>query len=255
MDDSRNEKIVFNEPLIRRIVYAVHCAVSEEAPKFRQEHHLETNNYAKCLNADLINENLRNHVVNDQICLCPFRRFVWEGRVLIDRENKVTYTVATFATLQAATKKHGKHPYYLQSLLFSENRECEGLPKQIAIADCCENAGGMPFTAEEYETDFDEIFRGTIHRADNYRHYVIAYSVEHFEITDIRLLLLDCDFAEVDSISLMDYVIPDFAMLTDVNYSSTSASEGPDSAESGNHQPYKLRPGLKPTPRKMEEEA
>ncbi len=254
MSSIQNAKIRFNEPLIRRLVYAIYQAVSEDAPSFRREHYMETNNYAKFLNSDFINENLRKHVVDENIELHHFcRGYLWDGCLLIDHGHKVTYTVATFATLNAAPKKHGNRPYYLQSLLFSENREFEGSPKQMTIADYCETAGFVPFTDDEYVSDFDAIMQGAITRSDGYCHYIVAYNVERSEITDIQLLFLDRDFAEVDSLSLMDYVTPDFATLTESNYDTTE--ENTNENEEAPRQPYKLRPGLKPALWAMEEEA
>ena len=253
MQNSRNHKIELNEPLVRRVVYAINQAISEDAPNFRRDHHFETNNYAKSLNGDLINENLRIHVIGENIALHNFRRFVWDGRLLIDHEHRATYTITTFATLKTAPLKRNNHPYFLQSLLFSENHECEGFPKQMSLADYGEDAIATPFTAEELEADFDEIMQGVIQRASDYRHYIVAYKAERAEITDIKLLYLDRDFAEVDSISLMEYVTPDFAALTEVEYDENAGEMA--NTEETPRQLYRLKPGLKPALKSMEDEA
>ena len=67
------------------------------------------------------------------------------------------------------------------------------------------------------------------------------------------MLLLDKDFAEVDKISLMEYVNPDFASLTESGYDVTEEQD--EKAEEVRTLPLKLKPGVKPALRAMEEEA
>lgn len=253
MDDKRINTIQFNENLIRRAVYAINKAVSEDVPQELRQNRLETNNRCKFAAGDHINDNLRHHVVDENIDLIPFKRFVWEGRILVDHTNKITYTIASFATLAAAPKKHGNKPYYLQSILFAENGDCEGFPKQMTLAGFAESMGFEPFTTEEFTNDFNTIMQGAVNETDGYRHYILGYTAMRSEITEIRLLYLDKDFAEVDSRDLMDYVTPDFASLTnsDFNVAETDDVE----SDTQHRQPMKLKPGLKPALRALEEEA
>lgn len=253
MITNRDTEIIFNEALMRRVVYAINKAITEDVPKEIKEHRLETNNRLRFLPGDYINDNLRHYVVKDEITLIPFNRFVWEGRILADHENEITYTIATFATLSAAPKKHGNSPYYLQSILFSENGNCEGSPKQMTLIDYAEIKGLEPFSADEFYDDFDSIMQGAISKTDGYRHYIIGYEVEKSTIKDIRLFFLDKDFAEVDSRSLMDYVKPDFSALT----SSESYAEKEEENENrkAGRDRFKIRPGFKPAIREMEDEA
>lgn len=67
------------------------------------------------------------------------------------------------------------------------------------------------------------------------------------------MLLLDKDFAEVDRISLMEYVNPDFASLTEMEYSVSESVDG-DVKETRSLS-LKLKPGVKPALRAMEENA
>ena len=251
MKDNRSKSIVFNENLVRRVVYAINKAITEDVPQELRLHRLETNNRCRFAPGDYINDNLRHHVVNDEVELIPFRRFVYEGRILVDRKNKITYTIVTFATLAAGAKKHGNKPYYLQSILSVENGDCEGVPKQMTLRDYAETMGFSPFAEEEYEVDFDNIMQGLITKDDGYRHYIVGYSAQRSEIQAIKLLYLDSDFAEVDSRDLMEYIVPDFATLTDVNYENESEQA---EEEKQQRRPFKLRPGVKPALRAKEEE-
>ena len=73
--------------------------------KYILENALETNNALMMKKGDYINDNLRHQVVNDNIELIPFRRYGWEGRILWDHVNKITYTIVTIQTLKMIPKK------------------------------------------------------------------------------------------------------------------------------------------------------
>ena len=106
-------------------------------------------------------------------------------------------------------------------LLFAENSECTGMPKQMTLEDYAIAMGFTPFK-EEFVNDFNEITHGLICREDGYRHYIIGYSKQRNQIQEIRLLYLDKDFDEVDELQ---------------------------------RQPLRLRPGVKLALRVEEEEA
>ena len=83
------------ELLLSRIVRAVDKTIAEDIPQERREKELETKNYLAHIRGDYLNNNLRRLVAIDGIELHPFRRYGWEGRILIDRENKITIGVTT----------------------------------------------------------------------------------------------------------------------------------------------------------------
>lgn len=248
MNQNRDKKIVFNEQLMRSVVYAIKKAIIEDVPKDMREKRLETNNRMRFSPGDYINDNLRNHVVKEKIDLIPFKRFIYEGRILADHENRITYTIATFGTLKSAPKKHGIKPYYLQSLLFAENGDCEGLPKQMTWSEL----KGQPFSDDEFYEDYDSIMQGAISKTDGYRHYIIGYEVKKCEIKKIELIFLDKDFSEIDSCSLMEYVTPDFAALTSPEFN--EGQEIQTEEKEIRNSRFKLRPGFKPVIRAMEDE-
>lgn len=213
MNESKYKKLLKNDRLLRKIVYSIDKAIGEDLSQYLREHYRETNNAIVQLRGDFINDNLRNHVVDDNTELIPFKRSGWSGRIVIDRLNKITYTITTVNTLSAIPKnKERIKPHYLQSVLAVENRECKGPLKQITLFEC-----GMPrFDTEILEQDFKSISQGLIKVDENYVHYIIVYKAEHGEIKDIELKLLDKDFDTVDETSLNEYIKPDFARLTDV---------------------------------------
>ncbi len=251
MTDNRSESIIENQMLSRRIVYAINKAISEDVPQIRREDRLETNNRHIFAPGDYINDNLRKHVVKDNVELISFKRYAWEGRIIVDRENKITYTITTFQTLNTIIKKNRNRPHYLMTLLYAENGDCKGLPKQITIGDLYPKIKVSTFDAEVLDDDYEKIMQGKISKTDGYKHYIVAYRAEHDAITEIALLLLDIDFAEVDKRNLMDYVNPDFASLTGTQYEGT---EDKEEQEQKSLQ-LKLKPGVKPVLRAMEKES
>ena len=95
---------------------------------------------------------------------------------------------------------------------------------------------------------------GSISKSDGYRHYIVTYTADRGEIANIEMLLLDKDFAEVDKISLMEYVNPDFATLTASQYKNKEVEDSEKESVSKSVL-LKLKPGVRPALRAMEEEA
>lgn len=62
---SRSESIIVNQMLLRKIVYAVNKAITQDVPQDMRDNRLETNNRNIFAAGDHINENLRQHVVKD----------------------------------------------------------------------------------------------------------------------------------------------------------------------------------------------
>ena len=78
------DSIKINENLMRRIVRSIDKAIADDVPQYLRENHKETNNAAIQLRGDCINENLRNLVVGGDIEFVPFKRYVWQGRIIVD---------------------------------------------------------------------------------------------------------------------------------------------------------------------------
>ncbi|MEB6113919.1 DUF5986 family protein [Kurthia gibsonii] len=204
------DKIKMNKSLMRRIVRSVEKAIAEDVPQYLREHHKETNNAIIQLRGDYINDNLRNMVVGENIELVPFKRYSWHGRILVDRIEKISYTITTKQTLHAVPKKHRNKPHFLQSILYMENSGYEAPIKQLTLMDI------YPFEEEVLQNDFSSIVEGLIDPNEGYRHYVIVYDAVGSELIDIQLEFLDKDFDIIEAASLNEYIKPDFSRLTDV---------------------------------------
>lgn len=198
-----------DELVIRRIVRAIQKAVEEDVPDFYRENHMETMNSARYVRGDKINDNLRNFVVSDGIILISFKRYSWEGRMLVDEKNCITYTITTQQNLTTIPKKKNRScPHFLQSILAIENGDIEDPYAQETLFPIDQ------FEEDVLEKDYMKIVSGVISSDSGYHHYVIAYDFEKSQLLDVKMMLLDKRFSTVSEHSLNDFINPDFAQLT-----------------------------------------
>lgn len=241
--------ILMNESLLRKIVRATEKACGEDTRSYLSENSMETNNALPFLRGDFINENLRNSVVDEDVDLIPFNRYGWSGRILHDKTNKITYTITTKRTLAAIPKKKGRSvPHYLQSILYTENGDYKAPVKQMSLNDFVDFEI-VRFDSQELENDYRKIMNSQIAPDANYRHYIVAYEVEHGEVTDISLQFLDKDFDIIAQCSLNDYLRPDFGRLTE-----TEPMDDIVAKEENVHALINVKSGIRPRLRDIEKQ-
>lgn len=126
------------ELVVSRIVRAIDKTIAEDIPQERREKDLETKNYIAHIRGDYLNSNLHRIAAIDGIELHPFKRYGWEGRLLIDRENKITIGVTTQANLQVIPRKKDRNcPNYMQTLLKIMNGDLESPATQLSFLPPC----------------------------------------------------------------------------------------------------------------------
>lgn len=253
MLENRAEVIVENKELNQKIVYSINKAIVQDVPFDIREHHLETNNRNIFATGDHINENLRRYVVKDGIELLPFKRSAWEGRIIIDKSNKVTYSVSTRRTLDAVIKNHGDNPHYLRSILYAENSDCQSSPKQITISDVNPEYLTDDYDEKLLEEDYNRIMKGAIGLNEDYKHYIVVYNSEHHMISSIELLLFDEKFNVVDRIDLMEYVTSDFSLVEDNMFENIDAED--NEKHKSNSDLIGIKEGVKPSLKESKKEA
>lgn len=243
----RNEKILFNKSLIRLIVHAIEKGIGSDITDYLSERRKKTNNALLQMPGDNINTNLEEMVVDGKKYeLLTFNRTVWEGCILLDKENYITYNITSRTNLLSIPRKKGRTiPHYLHSLLFVENGKCKANNAQLTFEDCF---GIVLFDKQELIDDFNKISDGRIDIDDNYRHYVITYTARQREIDDIELLFLDKNFNTIDNKSLMEYVKPDFSKLT----TPEPLEEEKAKKHSDSDTRFSIKPGIKPKLREDE---
>lgn len=231
---------------MRRIVRSIDKAISDDVPQYLRENRKETNNSIRDYRGDCINDNLRNLVIGGDIEFVPFKRFSWEGRMIIDRACKITYTITTQTTLKAVPKKQRNNPHFLQSILYKENGDCEALVKQMTLMDL------FPFEEDILEYDYNTIVGDLIDPSEGYRHYVVAYEAVNGELRDVQLEFLDKEFNVIAAASLNEYIKPDFARLTDVE---PVDEDYADEIYENSKSLLSVKPGLRPKLREDEKQA
>lgn len=235
-----------DEMVIRRIVRAIQKAIEEDMPEFYRENHMETMNSARYVRGDKINENLRNMVASDDIQLLSFKRYSWDGRMLIDQNTHITYTITTSQNLAAIPKKKGRSfPHFLQSILAAENGDLEGQYVQQALFPM------DAFDSDVLEDDYRKIVAGVLEPNSGYHHYVITYEFAKDALIEVKLVLLDRAFNTVSELDVSSFIKPDFGQLTEPQ---------PETVEHTTEPAHKARdlvavkPGIRPDLIALEEE-
>jgi len=201
-------------PTLIRIVKAVEKGCGEDIREYLMSSDKATNNAIRLMRSDNINTNLRDSVASETVELRHFHRSAWEGCLLIDRENKVTYTICTKQTLESIPKKQDrKIPHYLQTILHIQNADVEAPYTQMDLSEFMPELYTQ-FTDEEYRKDYENIMDEDLSFDDDYLHLVIVYEAAHLEITSIAMRVLDKDFQTAKEYPLTQLLQPDFADLT-----------------------------------------
>lgn len=235
-----------DEMVIRRLVRAIQKAIEEDIPEFCRENRMETMNSVRYIRGDKINENIRNLVISDDIMLISFRRYSWDGRMIIDQKNRISYTVTTKQNLEAIPKKKDrKCPHFLQSILTVENGDLQGQYVQQTLFSL------EQFEEDVLEDDYMKIVAGILSPDSGYHHYVVTYEFERSNLLEVKLVLLDRGFNVVSELDVSDFIKPDFGLLT---------AEQPDTTEHTTELPKSARrlvaikSGIRPSLIELEEE-
>lgn len=194
-----------------KIGQAIAKAVGPDIRRYKANHELETYNSIRILRGDYINTNLKAMV--DGMELHTFKRSSWDGRLLIDRRNNLTYSICTKQTLESIPKAKNRHiPHYLQTILHVENADVKPMYEQMMLPGM--QAETMPFDEDDYRDDYKQVMGEDITFGDHYRHLVITYETKQGEITYISAKLLDpnCDLSQ--EYSMMDLLKPDYIDLS-----------------------------------------
>ncbi|MCR5784003.1 MAG: DUF5986 family protein [Clostridia bacterium] len=232
--------VTINSKELENIVKAVAKAVGFDTRNYLNECNTDTRNAVPYLRGDYINTNIRDMVIlqNNNLELKHFKRYSWEGSLIIDNENKITITVSSKNTIDRIRRpKERNRPHYLQSLCHELNSDLKPEYEQMHI-EGLENTAA--FSDEEYEADFETIVDMAFNAEDGYHHYVVMYEAANFEVSSISLLLLDKELRTVSEASLMEMLKPDFGTLT-----APAVPEEAKPVKKDSHSLVKVKPGIK----------
>lgn len=80
------------EKLLRHIVAAIYEATSNDYSNFAQEYsYLDTHSGFSFMRINFINDRLKKFVEKTESTIHGFKRYSWQGRIVIDREDKQTF--------------------------------------------------------------------------------------------------------------------------------------------------------------------
>jgi hypothetical protein len=202
-----------HEDLFRHVVDCINTALHDDLQRYLSEFRPDTTNGIPHQIGDWINTNIKNRLVSVSIRVIEFNRCGWKGKIIIDDDNKITYTIMRTKRISQIQREKREKPHYLQSIVSVFNDEFKADMKQLTF-------DGMEFVRFEQDIlkkDCDNIFCGSINGTDSFIHCVIAYETQQNEISDIKVLLLDKDLVTVEEISLNEYIKPDYARLTNTD--------------------------------------
>ena len=229
------ENINFNDIKcdLSKIVQAIAKATGPDIREFMATSDHETDNCIRLLRGDFINTNLRDMVEGME--LHSFKRYSWDGRLLIDRRNNLTYSICTKQTLDAIPKTKDRHiPHYLQTILHIQNTKVKPMYEQMTLPGM--GTGITVFDEDEYREDYKKVMGDDLALDDNYTHLVVTYEAEHGEITYIAAKLLDPNCNLSKEWSLMDLLKPDYIDLT--------VNMGEESKTNDTHDLIAIKPSL-----------
>ena len=197
-----------------KIGKAVEKGATEDIKTYLSGSDNATNNAVAFLRGDYINTNLNNMVASEDIDVKLFKRCSWTGALVIDRSNRLIFSVCSRKTLERIPKnKIRKSPHYVQTMLNTINRDENAPVKQMAITDI-DPTFITSYTDEDYEKDFLSIMDDAVVFYEGYRLWVVVYEVERYALTSIAAVLMDGDFDTVQEISILEMLKPNFGDLT-----------------------------------------
>lgn len=198
------------EDFQRRVVDCINMALQDDLPRYLSEFHPDTTNGVPHQIGDWINTNIRKHMAGNNIEIIEFTRYSWKGKIIVDHENRVTYTIMREKRLRQLRREQRDKPHYLQTIVRILNDKFIAPSKQMSLY----GEDYTQFDTEIVDQDYDSIFKGHVDKTDGYHHCAIIYETGRGVLIDINILFLDKDLDEVSRISLNKHIKPDFSKLT-----------------------------------------
>ena len=229
--------------VFKPIVSAIQKAIEEDFPNCCQERDYETNNHRLLLRGDLINDNLRQNLDGKDLLLLRFDRFGWKARLVVDKVFKRVFCVVTESTINRLKAKGHNYPHYSQTLVQTFNKDLVGNDYQPELFPA-------EFSSRDYEYDMAILSESGVVLDRDFHFYYIVFSAKDNEIKNIRLLLLDDQFTVVEEKSLIEFLMPEYPMVSN----SVVANEK-NKSEKDASSLVSIKPGVIPRLIEKEEEA
>ena len=207
-----NNSVTINIPgdLRVKIVSCIREALEGDVSAFLQGAQLATNNGLRSLKGDFINTRLQNEIMNSNIHIIPFARYGWESRLVVDRQNKVVYSVISKSRMEDLMKEGERNsvPHYTMLFAYLFNGDLEAPQKQMSLFE------NYPYSDEVMQAGVWKLIGGQIDFSAGYRYCVVTYEVAEGLLISCDSLVLDKDLDVVEKISMTEFIKPDYTKLT-----------------------------------------
>ncbi len=193
-----------------KIVSCIRGALEDDITAFRQGTQLVTNNGLPFLKGDFINTRLQNEMMSADIHVIPFVRYGWESRLVVDRQNKVVYSVISKGRMEFLMQEGERNsvPHYTMLFAYTFNGDLKASQKQISLFE------NYPYSDEDMQAGVWKLIGGQIDFSEGYRYCVVTYEVAEGQLISCDSLILDKDLDVVEKISMTEFIKPDYSKLT-----------------------------------------
>ena len=199
------------ELILRTIVACIKQATEDDAKLYLQTYNPKTTNGLPHQIHDWINTNLDKHINSDKSYTMEIKRSTWRGRIIVDEENQIVYSVMRVDRLKSLRKEKRDKPHYVQTMVGILNSELEPKHKQLTLEEFAEFT---TFSKETLVDDYNRMFGGSLNPEKGYHHCLVLFDARKLELYDARLCIVDKNLNIVEDKSLVEYIRPDYAKLT-----------------------------------------
>lgn len=196
--------------LKRRIVDCISIALEDDLQRYLSDFRPATTNGVPHQISDFINTNIQKYITSDNVEVIEFTRSGWRGKIIVDRDSRVTYTIMREKRLRQLQREKRERPHYLETIVTILNANFIAPRKQIPLF----GNDYSRFNDEVIDSDYYSIFKGQVNQSEGYHHCVILYDTSKGELTEASVSILDRDLDEVSRISLNEFIKPDYSKLT-----------------------------------------
>jgi hypothetical protein len=201
-----------SETFKQQMVYCVKKALTDDLIRYKAEFQPVTTNGVPHQISDFINTNITNLLPENYIKVISFSRSSWSGRIIVDEEHKLVYSIMRGSRLHSlqCSKVRKKSPHYIETVAGILNQELRPKEAQMTLGDI----ELFRFDNAVLQADYNNTFKGAIPQDENYHYGVVVYDTFKGDISDMRLVFLDKNMELIEEQSWSEYIQPDFTELT-----------------------------------------
>jgi hypothetical protein len=198
------------EAIKKSVVSSIRGAIETDLPDYVTKFHLATRNGIGMQIGNFINTRLQDSksLKENDIELREFKRFGWKGRLIVDKTNKIVYSIMSSGRLNSLNKTFKETPHYSRVFAYFINIAQIAQQKQISFTD-------YPYTKKTMERTANDILGNAITDYKDYIYCIISYETLSGQLASCSISFIDKDLDIIENLSLNDYIAPSPASLTE----------------------------------------